>query len=778
MRGRNSSNASRRSSTIRRRSENLRFDEFGFVLTKRKDKKRHHRCHDYSYPQLSSVRVKELCELLSYWNGASFLCKSQIERFIRMGIPPSLRGRVWKCLLTIDSLRDTSDFNYQKCLLEVRGPLVDLGVSEYGILSAITTLSETQNDLGLNQQLPCCPELRYSADDITLFRQIALDLQRSFPTHRSLMGDSPEAIEGQAKLFRVLIAYAKYNSQLGEEEAFWAMTALLEKPKYLPQLFDLSLTKVQHQVKVFDQFLKHRKPKLSQHMKTKFPWVRCVDDIMFCEVCREYPSIADQNSKLYEGVTGSTRIETLQSHESSKYHLLCIKRKEVTEKGTGPMFVALKKQAENMDDQLKPMFNTAFYVAKQKLPFRSFVGLIELQEKNGIKMPTQYRNDKGCKAFVLAIAEVEKDGVSEDLKILRSDATKATDFVDIVEKGVDPIYRFYYGSGKRRMEVNAISAVIDEDPVYFSAPCGTRWMASRLRAYKAVIKNYNSVILHMEEASNRKTEEGAKCVGYLKVLKSAKFVDGLHFMVDVLEVLANVSLAFQSNYLFIYDGDVELCEARIKLEGLKHNRGDVYTAYMATCKDGKFDSKNNGHITYRNVPRSDAQLATYGDVQVMNMVTHFKSVLSEEEVTNIPRQWPALKARLKYRQRQPPKEVISDLLTENHPDVKDVLVYIMLTLSPSSAAVERLSAVFRTALTIMELLEPRLMELNDEGAVLPLLLRVPVDVAQYSVLVPALWNTEVQDWELKCINSLVLDESHHGPNAGTTHTHTLHTQSS
>ncbi|KAK5912073.1 hypothetical protein CesoFtcFv8_001982 [Champsocephalus esox] len=73
----------------------------------------------------------------------------------------------------------------------------------------------------------------------------------------------------------------------------------------------------------------------------------------------------------------------------------------------------------------------------------------------------------------------------------------------------------------------------------------------------------------------------------------------------------------------------------------------------------------------------------------MNMVTHFESVLSEEEVTNIPRQWPALKARLKYRQRQHPKEVISDLLTENHPDVKDVLVYIMVTLSPSSAAVER-----------------------------------------------------------------------------------------
>lgn len=29
------------------------------------------------------------------------------------------------------------------------------------------------------------------------------------------MGESPEAIEGQAKLFRVLIAYAKYSPQVG-----------------------------------------------------------------------------------------------------------------------------------------------------------------------------------------------------------------------------------------------------------------------------------------------------------------------------------------------------------------------------------------------------------------------------------------------------------------------------------------------------------------------------------------------------------------------------------
>lgn len=278
--------SSRRSSAVRRRSDNLRFDEFGFALTKRKDQKLHHRSHDYSYPQLSPVRVKELCELLSYWNGASFICKSQIERYIRMGIPPSLRGRVWKCLLTTYIQKETSVFNYQQCLSEVREPLVDLGVSEYGILSAIATLSETQNVLDLNHQQPSSSlETSYTTADITIFRQIALDLQRSFPTHRSLMGESPEAIEGQAKLFRVLLAYAKYNPNIGycqgmsylaavllmqleEEEAFWALTALLDKPKYLGEMFDISLTKVQHQAKMFDQFLKHRKPKLYRHMES------------------------------------------------------------------------------------------------------------------------------------------------------------------------------------------------------------------------------------------------------------------------------------------------------------------------------------------------------------------------------------------------------------------------------------------------------------------------------------------------------------------------------
>lgn len=70
--------------------------------------------------------------------------------------------------------KGTPCFHPQKCLSKVWEPLVDLVVSEYGILPAIATLSDTQNNLGLNHQQPSsCPEPCYSV----LFQQITLDLR-------------------------------------------------------------------------------------------------------------------------------------------------------------------------------------------------------------------------------------------------------------------------------------------------------------------------------------------------------------------------------------------------------------------------------------------------------------------------------------------------------------------------------------------------------------------------------------------------------------------------
>lgn len=67
------------------------------------------------------------------------------------------------------------------------------------------------------------------------FNSIFVYIGRSFPTHRTLMGDRPEAIEGQAKLFRVLTAFARYNPQIGYVQG--------NELPVLPQMRSLALLK-------------------------------------------------------------------------------------------------------------------------------------------------------------------------------------------------------------------------------------------------------------------------------------------------------------------------------------------------------------------------------------------------------------------------------------------------------------------------------------------------------------------------------------------------------
>ena len=63
---------------------------------------------------------------------------------------------------------------------------------------------------------------------------------------------------------------------------------------------------------------------------------------------------------------------------------------------------------EKCRSALQCLFNTAFFVAHEELAFRKFAGLCELQTKNGVQFGEQYKKDKGCKAFISYIAQVEK----------------------------------------------------------------------------------------------------------------------------------------------------------------------------------------------------------------------------------------------------------------------------------------------------------------------------------------------------------------------------------
>ncbi|XP_041053925.1 TBC1 domain family member 14 isoform X2 [Carcharodon carcharias] len=223
--------------------------------------------------------------MLSNWNEAGASCMDKMHGFLEAGVPIKLRGHLWKCLLGSDLAKESSTHTYREYVQELRSQLASLGVNEYGVQMAISTLDNADKERAETESRTCnLTPNRNPEVTIETLRQIVLDVERSFPTHCSLMGKNPEAKEGQAKLFRILSAYAKHNPQIGycqgmsyiaamllmnmqEEDAFWALVVLLEKPKYLAGFYEHSLDTIQRHAKIFQQLLKHRMPYLWQHME-------------------------------------------------------------------------------------------------------------------------------------------------------------------------------------------------------------------------------------------------------------------------------------------------------------------------------------------------------------------------------------------------------------------------------------------------------------------------------------------------------------------------------
>ncbi|XP_067903052.1 TBC1 domain family member 10B [Heterodontus francisci] len=264
----------------------LGFDQFGFAVFRRHcdNWKQQHRSHEYSYPSVSASKLELWQEMLSNWNEAG-ACTNKMHSFLEAGVPIKLRGHLWKCLLGSDLVKEGSTHTYQEYMQELCSQLASLGVNEYGVQTTISTLGNANKErAATDSRSRNLMPYRNPEDMIETLRQIVLDVERSFPTHCSLMGRNPEAKEGQAKLFRILSAYAKYNPQIGycqgmsyiaamllmnmqEEDAFWALVVLLEKPKYLAGFYEHSLDTIQRHAKIFQQLLKHRLPCLWQHME-------------------------------------------------------------------------------------------------------------------------------------------------------------------------------------------------------------------------------------------------------------------------------------------------------------------------------------------------------------------------------------------------------------------------------------------------------------------------------------------------------------------------------
>lgn len=158
----------------------------------------------------------------------------KIRKLVAMGIPESLRGRLW--LLFSDAVTDLASHP-----------------GYYGNL--------VEQSLGR-----CC----------LVTEEIERDLHRSLPEHPAFQNET-----GIAALRRVLTAYAHRNPKIGycqsmniltsvlllyakEEEAFWLLVAVCER--MLPDYFNHRVIGAQVDQSVFEELIKEQLPELAEHM--------------------------------------------------------------------------------------------------------------------------------------------------------------------------------------------------------------------------------------------------------------------------------------------------------------------------------------------------------------------------------------------------------------------------------------------------------------------------------------------------------------------------------
>ena len=68
---------------------------------------------------------------------------------------------------------------------------------------------------------------------------------------------------------------------------------------------------------------------------------------------------------------------------------------------------------------MERLFSTAHYVAKESLAFKKFTGLCDLQERSGLDVGNNYRNEMKFKEFVSSIAAIEQEKYAKEIRDAR-----------------------------------------------------------------------------------------------------------------------------------------------------------------------------------------------------------------------------------------------------------------------------------------------------------------------------------------------------------------------
>ncbi|XP_062518798.1 carabin-like isoform X2 [Corticium candelabrum] len=248
----------------------VELDKYGFLVSKSDDDYRQHK-YPKEEPKVSEFKWEKMLNNLQSGNGLE--SSQKLYRYIGSGIPNAMRGRLWAMVVESEKMKENSQFEYQDEKQKISRWLDQCGLKSYADNETLHMLSDVEN-ISVSGSSP-------EMNQLSAYRQILLDVGRSFPNHNQFAGNEGKA--GRSSLFFILSAYVSYNQSVGycqgmsfvagvilmhldEEDAFWVMTSLFERKKYLLGYFSPTLAKIKSHAEVFQQLLNDRSGTLAKHL--------------------------------------------------------------------------------------------------------------------------------------------------------------------------------------------------------------------------------------------------------------------------------------------------------------------------------------------------------------------------------------------------------------------------------------------------------------------------------------------------------------------------------
>ncbi|XP_020620810.1 uncharacterized protein LOC110058501 [Orbicella faveolata] len=314
------------------------YDRYGFAVYNPESELAGEDCRTHEYNEQSDGECSKTrqfwAKMLENWEENQLFSPKQLRHFIKLGIPDGMRGEVWNKMIGSQAIKVISSFDYQVNITIINSDKIQFinyfsHVQEQNLLSSgnqtwvfsfpasadsfknytlkfikyflIWIVGSLIDNKKENMMMIDSPDTAIMTrqwkkklqKQISVFRQIMLDIDRSFPSHKMFMEGTNEGKEGRAALFRVLAVYAMYNPQVSycqgmsyiagmflmnmeEEASFWCLVSMFERPKYLAGYFNDSLGKIQRHAAVFERLMRQRRTKLYKHLEAQ-----CVLPLMY-----------------------------------------------------------------------------------------------------------------------------------------------------------------------------------------------------------------------------------------------------------------------------------------------------------------------------------------------------------------------------------------------------------------------------------------------------------------------------------------------------------------